>query len=983
MQIKQTPKKQFGIFEPTRVFLALLIAVLFFLVPISGSEDENTSKGKFHSLITVSCAGASDCPDPCKVWYCGNKIPGGPCLEWTYHCDGCEYGGGGTNQPPTISHTLTCTNTGVNDWCIGNLTLDLTAADPQGQTVIISGDLNGSNFTCPNGDTTCQVPLPEGAGTANYKVDSATGLSATGTTSYQLDATTPEITGGINASPGTNGWYTSQAFVSAQAVDAISGIAVFEASVDDGAWTAYADTTFSDGMHSITFRAIDHAGNVTETARQEIKVDTVTPVVNVSISGTGGANGWYSSQLEISVMASDALSGIAFLEAAVDGGAWTTVSGPLAFADGVHTVQFRASDHAGNITETAAQEFKVDATTPTLSLNVNGTKRENGWYVSHVSVTPNASDAGSGIHKVEAKVDSDQWIVISDQLPVFNDGVHTYQIKVTDHAGNVTETPALTLMVDTVPPAIAIYDDTLDLGDTLYYDLEDMGSGLWINRTVIEDDDEKYKKVVWLTDAAGQKEHGEIRWDGVFADGTRAAPGEYFITLKISDRAGNETMRAAVVKVTALSALIPIPTFTPPPSNLPLPLGEDVEEETPLEFGGTNNGHTGGEVGTLAAGGEAAAQGETGWTSAGASFSSGNQSAHMPSAASNILWGAAAAAALGMTLADWQRKREEEAAARLAAERANEVPDDVLAKRRAKVMAKNQAQRAQERAWEQARQAQNAKPEIDEDTFMQKTYKKILNTANVIPGVSAWREKQEEQAKQNAVSAARWAGVASVAQGKQEEENKTSWWENWGKPVLTNVADFMSGVVYQVTIKNNLDPLMAIAPAPKDVKNGWNQSWTQLEIDSTAFIAGRIVGGIVGIVQGVWEMVSGVATGTGGTVVSCGTVVLCVGGGGVSIAAGSALVTHGFVVAANSAYQTGQQIQALMSTNGQNNTGGGRPGNNIAQNRQFDGAIREIEKQIGRKLTKNEMRQLHDSLHHLENPGYWDIVEEGLNLFGE
>jgi hypothetical protein len=235
-----------------------------------------------------------------------------------------------------------------------------------------------------------------------------------------------------------------------------------------------------------------------------------------------------------------------------------------------------------------------------------------------------------------------------------------------------------------------------------------------------------------------------------------------------------------VVKVTALSALLPIPTFTPPPSNHPLPLGEEVEEETPLEFGGTNNGHTGGEVGTLVAGGQAAAQGETGWTSAGASFSSGNQSAHMPSAASNILWGAAAAAVLGMTLADWQRKREEEAAARLAAERANEVPDDVLARRRAKVMAKNQAQRAQESRWEAARVAQNAKPEIDEDTFMQKTYKKILSTANVIPGVSAWKKQEDtkvkEQVYQNAVSATRWAGVASVAQGRRESQyDLTSW----------------------------------------------------------------------------------------------------------------------------------------------------------------------------------------------------------------
>lgn len=61
------------------------------------------------------------------------------------------------------------------------------------------------------------MPLPEGMGSANYKADSATGLSANGSATYQLDVTTPQIDGSINASNGTNGWYTSQAFVSAAA----------------------------------------------------------------------------------------------------------------------------------------------------------------------------------------------------------------------------------------------------------------------------------------------------------------------------------------------------------------------------------------------------------------------------------------------------------------------------------------------------------------------------------------------------------------------------------------------------------------------------------------------------------------------------------------------------------------------------------------------------------------------------------------------
>jgi len=32
-------------------------------------------------------------------------------------------------------------------------------------------------------------------------------------------------------------------------------------------------------------------------------------------------------------------------------------------------------------------------------------------------------------------------------------------------------------------------------------------------------------------------------------------------------------------------------------------------------------------------------------------------------------------------------------------------------------------------------------------------------------------------------------------------------------------------------------------------------------------------------------------------------------------------------------------------------------------------------------LSPDEVRELHESLHHAEDPGFWDIVEEGLNLF--
>src|SRR5690606_16506065 len=131
-----------------------------------------------------------------------------------------------------------------------------------------------------------------------------------------------------------------------------------------------------------------------------------------------------------------------------------------------------------------------------------------------------------------------------------------------DTAGNITTTPFLTLKVDTIAPIVDM-DDEIDLGDRLYYELQDAGSGLWINRTVIEDEDEKYKKVVWLEEISGYKIESDILWDGKFADKTSAPVGEYFITLKIADQAGNETFRTAIVNVNPLSFLQVIPEFTP------------------------------------------------------------------------------------------------------------------------------------------------------------------------------------------------------------------------------------------------------------------------------------------------------------------------------------------------------------------------------------------------------------------------------------
>lgn len=427
-------------------------------------------------------------------------------------------------------------------------------------------------------------------------------------------------------------WYTTQAFVTASASDSLSGLASFEMNVDNTGWVSYSDTTLTDGIHTIQYRATDNAGNVTQTTPQEIKVDTTAPTLSVSMTGATGQNNWYISNVTLTPTASDSMSGLAILEVSLDGGAWlgTESNQSTVISDGAHIVQFRATDNAGNVSQTATQPINVDATTPSLSLNISGTRGQNDWYISSVSVTPNASDGGSGVARVEAKVNGGEWTVVSDQSSVFSDGVHTYQYKVTDNAGNITETPVLPMMVDTVPPAIAMRDDALNLGDTLSYDLEDSLSGLWINRTVIEDDDEKYKKIVWLEVLTGNKSNdNEIRWDGLFTDGTKAAPGEYFITLKVSDQAGNETMRTVFVQVTALNSLLPIPAFTSPASEQQTSEVSETSEVAPASttFGGTANDVPAEQQSTTVTEGEAS---PFAGVAVQTGFSSGNQTASLP-----------------------------------------------------------------------------------------------------------------------------------------------------------------------------------------------------------------------------------------------------------------------------------------------------------------------------------------------------------------
>lgn len=99
-----------------------------------------------------------------------------------------------------------------------------------------------------------------------------------------------------------------------------------------------------------------------------------------------GENGWYVSEVTVSLEATGG-SGGGFTEYRLGGGEWTEYSGPFAIsADGVHTLEYRSVDSAGNAEEAKQTVVSVDRTAPTATVAYSTTDPTSGTVTA--TITP-------------------------------------------------------------------------------------------------------------------------------------------------------------------------------------------------------------------------------------------------------------------------------------------------------------------------------------------------------------------------------------------------------------------------------------------------------------------------------------------------------------------------------------------------------------------------------------------------------------------
>jgi outer membrane protein assembly factor BamB len=342
-----------------------------------------------------------------------------------------------------------------NGWYQSPVQVTLTAADGA------SGVAN--TFYKIDGGTTQTYASPfnvSGGGSHvidYWSVDTAGNAEAQNSLTVQIDATAPSTQIFPSGTAGGDGWYRSAVQVSLTGSDSQSGIGNTFYTVDGGSTQTYSSTfsVSSDGTHQVSFWSVDSLGNSETHQNATVKIDQVAPTTQNSLSGPAGGNGFYKGAVQVSLTASDSLSGVANRYFRIDNGATQTYTAAFNVSgDGNHTVDYWSVDVAGNIGGVSTVAFKIDATAPLTQASVSGPAGTNGWYLGAVQVTLAGADSLSGVQTTNYKIDGGTLKTYSVPFSITGNGAHVVTFWSVDKATNTEATNSLAVNVDANLPGV-------------------------------------------------------------------------------------------------------------------------------------------------------------------------------------------------------------------------------------------------------------------------------------------------------------------------------------------------------------------------------------------------------------------------------------------------------------------------------------------------------------------------------------------------
>jgi hypothetical protein len=341
----------------------------------------------------------------------------------------------------------------------------------------------------------------------------------------------------------------------------------------------------ADGNYTLSCTATDMAGNQSS-ASHAVHIDGTPPTAALQCNGAACGAGWYTSNVALTVAATDATSHVASTEVSFDGGA--TWGAPSTLSDGIYNVQGRSIDNAGNVSAVASGTIRVDTTAPVTSWSVT----DGSWVRGDAVVSGTSTDLGSGVAQVYVSTDGGTtWTAVGslanwsytfhttglpDSDAAHGNPVYTLMARADDQAGNSEHTAIVHLRVDNTAPVITLPNPLMGTDPSqTHFISSDAASGL-SNARITFSGNGIAPRVYVFSALSGNE---VISWDGKDGGGLPAPAGEYNVLVEVWDLVGNRsTASGQWVRPTVPTETLtptPMPTGTPAPAtatNKPAPI---------------------------------------------------------------------------------------------------------------------------------------------------------------------------------------------------------------------------------------------------------------------------------------------------------------------------------------------------------------------------------------------------------------------------
>jgi hypothetical protein len=354
---------------------------------------------------------------------------------------------------------------------------------------------------------------------------------------YECKAAAPTVC--VSGNPTT--WTNSDVTLTITASDSSSGLNTAGAySFDDGStWTTSNSKRFS-ANGTVNIKVRNNAGNISS---QSIVIDKIDKAVPTITSVTANTADWTSSDVTLTVNASDALSGLAATAYSFDGGSTWQTENTRAYSSNTSNIVVKVKDAADNIaTYSPIDITKIDKTAPNAAVIVGSAKYTvNNWYNNPQTIAASFTATEGCEERLQFKVNNGSWNGSwSDGTGVIISGEGKYDVscRVIDSLGRASAEQTVKVNVDkTVPTITSVTGNPSDWtsGDViLTVNANDTLSGLA---------------------AAAYSFDGGSTWQAqntkTFADNTSN------IEIKVKDAAGNVAAYGSIINITNIDKTAP------------------------------------------------------------------------------------------------------------------------------------------------------------------------------------------------------------------------------------------------------------------------------------------------------------------------------------------------------------------------------------------------------------------------------------------